>query len=270
MNRIFKIFFTLLFAVLFSLPSFASNLGITVISDVHLSSDKQNNKMTPSIKRLIEAVEQANSNTSDFVVFLGDNVSGASKYDIAMFAKVIKRLKKPYYVLVGNRDINRGKSVNKKEFYRIVNKYSSNKLNALPCYKKYDDYILIFMSGVNETFPTTNGYYKEGELDFLDETLSKYSDKKAIIFQHFPVVEPKENRDLKTHKAEDYIAVLARHKNVLAVISGHYHYENVTKDDLNVTHISVGGLLKGEYEQIKFFKNKDGSYSITERIIEVE
>ena len=252
-----------------TLSAFAKNESITVISDVHLSSDKQNNTLTPSIKKLKEAVKQANEDTSDCVVFLGDNVQGGSKYDIAMFAKVIKKLNKPYYVIPGNRDINRGKNVNRKEFYRIVNKFSSNKIKKIPSYAKQNDYIFIFMSGVNETIPSYRGYYKEDELIFLNETLTKFKDKKAVIFQHFPLILPKEDPNRKTVKPENYLEVLNKHKNVLAVVSGHFHLENISEED-NIKHISVGALTNNEYEQIKIFKNKDNTYSITTKILNIE
>lgn len=271
MKNFFKLFaITLLCFILQTSLVLAKTEGITVISDVHLSFDKQNNKMTPSVKRLLNAVNQANSDTSDCVVFLGDNVQGANKLDVAMFAKIIQKLNKPYYVLAGNRDIAKSKDLTKKEFYRIVNKFSSNKIKELPSYKKQGEYIFVFLSGVNETFPTYRGYYKNEELAFLDKTLTKFKDKKVVIFQHFPVIPPKEDETRQTVKPELYLDVLSRHDNVLAVVSGHYHKENITEAE-GIKHISVGALSQnGEYEQIKIFKNKNGTSTITARILSVE
>lgn len=256
--------------LLFQLACFAKNEGITIISDTHLSGDKQNNQMTPSVDKLLKAVYQANADTSDCVVFLGDNVQSANRLDVALFAKIIKRLKKPYYVVVGNRDISKNKNMDKKEYYRIINKFSSNKIKKLPTYKKQGDFIFVFLSGVNETFPTYKGYYKQSELDFLDSTLSSFKDKKVVIFQHFPVVPPGEDETRQTVKPELYLDVLAKHDNVLAVVSGHYHKENVTVEN-GIRHISAGALFsKGEYEQIKIFKNKNGTYTVTTKILSVE
>ncbi len=269
MKRLLKFFTVFLFLYLFQNLACAENIGITLISDVHLVADKKENKMTPSIKKLIDAVEMANADTSKYVVFLGDNTGGGNKYDIAMFSKVIKKLNKPYFVLAGNRDINRGKNVDKKEFYRIVNKFSSNKVKKLPSYKKEGEYVFVFMGGLNETFPTYNGYYKDDELLFLDKTLTKFKDKKVIIFQHFPVVPPKEDENRATYKKEEYTKILKRHDNVLAIVSGHYHHENIIEEG-NIKHISVGALIQGEYEQIKIFKNKNGSYTITTKILNLE
>lgn len=270
MKNLLKLFTTLILFFAVSVPCFAKNESVTIISDICLSSDKSENKMTPSIRRLINAVNQANADTSDSVVFLGNNVSSANKYDTAMFAKIIKRLNKPYYVLVGNRDVNRTKYIDKKEFYRIVNKYSSNRLKTTPSYKKQGDLVFVFMSGVNETFSTYKGYYKDKELDFLNDTLSKFKDNKVIIFQHFPVVSAFEDDARKTVKLENYLEVLNRHNNVLAVISGHMNKEEIADDENGVKHINVGALSKGEYEQIKIFKNKDNTYTITAKIYNAE
>lgn len=270
MKNVLKILLVLFFVFTFAYPSFAKSEGVTVFSDIALNSDKKDNRMTPSIKMLINAINQANADTSNTVVFLGNNVSSANKHDIAMFSKVIRKLNKPYFVLCGNKDINRAKNINKKEFYRIVNKYSSNALRTSPSYKRQGDYIFVFMSGVNQTFSTYKGYYKEAELDYLDKILTRFKNKKVIIFQHFPVLSAFDDSSKKTFRTEDYIKVLNRHNNVLAVISGHMNKEEIIKDANNVTHINVGALSKGEYEQIKIFKNNDGTHSITARIYNVE
>lgn len=270
MKNVLKFLIVFIFLCGLICPSYAKNEGITVISDIALNSDKKDNRMTPSIKNLIEAINQVNNDTSSTVVFLGNNVSSANKHDIAMFAKVTKKLNKPYYVLCGNKDINRAKNINKKEFYRIVNKYSSNKLKTSPSYKKHGEYVFVFMSGVNQTFSTYKGYYKEFELDFLDKTLNKFKNNKVIIFQHFPVVSEFKDTSRKTYKAEDYIKVLNRHNNVLAVISGHMGKEEIFEDENGVKHINIGSLSKGEYEQIKIFKNKDNTYSIVPKIYNIE
>ncbi len=259
-----------LLVVLNASQCFAKSTTINVISDAHLVSNKTENKMTPSISNLIKAVSMSNNDNSNYVVFLGDNVNSADRIDVAMFSKVINKLKKPYFVVAGNRDISKSKNMNKKEYFRIVNKFSSNKIRHLPSYKKEDDLIFIFLAGVNETFPSMKGYYKIDEVDFLDKTLTKYKDKKAVIFQHFPVIPPKDDDLRLTAKPELYLDVLAKHNNVLAIVSGHYHVENIQNVN-GVKHISVGPLYQtGEFEQIKIFKNKNSTYSITAKILNVE
>jgi len=247
----------------------ADDHSISVISDVHLNSDKTNNKMTPSIKNLLEAVEIVNKSNSCCVVFLGDNLQSANRYDLAMFAKIIKKINKPVYVAVGNRDLSKTKGLMKKNYYRILNKFSNNELKTVPSYKKQGDLIFIFLSGVNEAIPSYRGYYKLAELDYLDKTLTKFKDKKVIIFQHFPIIEPKFDETRTIVKPENYLKVLAEHDNVLAVVSGHYHTEKVTESE-GVKHISTGALFNSEFEQIKVIQSKNGKYTITAKVYTVE
>ena len=271
MKNILRLIIVLFFAFFIQMQAISKDVTITVISDAHIKSDKKDNTMTPSIAKLLKAIEQTNIDSSDYVIFLGDNVQNADRVDTAMFSKIIKKLNKPYYTVIGNRDISKTRGMDKKEYFRIVNKFSSNKTSKMPCYKRADDLIFIFLSGVNETFPTYKGYYKAYELEFLDKTLDKFKDKKAIIFQHFPVIPPCEDEMRQTYKPEEYIDILNRHSNVLAVVSGHYHRENVIEDENKVKHISVGALSQTEeYEQIKIYDNKDGTYSITATILSVQ
>ena len=253
MKNILKLIILFCFIFTFQVKAVSKDITLTVISDAHIKADKKENSLTPSIDN-----------------FLGDNVQNANRIDIAMFAKIINRLNKPYYAVMGNRDIGKTKGVDKKEYYRIINKFSKNKISKLPCYKRADDFIFIFLSGVNETFPTYKGYYKAYELEFLDKTLEKFKDKKAVVFQHFPVIAPGEDEMRSTYKPENYLETLKKHDNVLAVVSGHYHRENVIESD-GIKHISVGALCDGgEYEQIKIYDNNDGTYSITATILSVQ
>ncbi|MCD8024933.1 MAG: metallophosphoesterase, partial [Candidatus Gastranaerophilales bacterium] len=149
-----------LFLFFISLPVFAQNITIAVVSDVNLSVDKKENKMTPSIQKLLNFTGQANQYGADYVVFLGDNLKSADRISLAMFSKIINKLKSPYFVTVGNNDLSKTKEITHKEYYRILNKFSSNQIKKLPSYKKTDDLVFIFLSGANETFATYNGYYK--------------------------------------------------------------------------------------------------------------
>lgn len=270
MKKVLKLFTVFLCAIVVQSACFAKNFSITIISDAHLSADKEQNHMTSSVKKLLSAVKQANVDTSKYVVYLGDNVQSANRHDIALFSKIIAKTKKPYFVVLGNRDVSKSRNINKKEYYRILNKFSSNKLKNLPSYKKEGEFVFIFLSGVNETFPSYRGYFKKAELSFLGETLTKFKDKKIIIFQHFPVVPPKEDEDRKTVRVEDYLNIISKHQNILAVVSGHYHTESIQTDENGIKHISVPALSSGEYEQIKIFKNKNSSYTITTKILNVD
>ena len=103
----------------------------------------------------------------------------------------------------------------------------------------------------------------------MEQTLTKFKDKKVIIFQHFPIIPPSESETKQTVKAENYLNVISKHNNILAIVSGHYQEEDI-KEVNGIKHISIGSLAKdGEYEQIKIYKNKDNSYTITTKILTV-
>ena len=86
--------------------------------------------------------------------------------------------------------------------------------------------------------------------------------KSVIIFQHFPVIYP-DGVDLKTHKTyrvEDYKEVLAKHNNVLAIITGHFHTNSETMEN-GVYHISSPSILSipQSYKVIDIVTTKDFS-----------
>ena len=146
MKNILRLIIVLFFAFFIQMQAISKDVTITVISDAHIKSDKKDNTMTPSIAKLLKAIEQTNIDSSDYVIFLGDNVQNADRVDTAMFSKIIKKLNKPYYTVIGNRDISKTRGMDKKEYFRIVNKFSSNKTSKMPCYKRADDLIFIFLS----------------------------------------------------------------------------------------------------------------------------
>ena len=113
-----------------------------------------------------------------------------------------------------------------------------------------------------EAIPGSTGYYREDTLKWLDEKLTKNEKKSVIIFQHFPVIYP-DGVDLKTHKTyrvEDYKEVLAKHNNVLAIITGHFHTNSETMEN-GVYHISSPSILSipQSYKVIDIVTTKDFS-----------
>ena len=119
MKKLFKILCLLLFLA-FNQAVFAEDKTIAVISDVHLSSDKSGeNKMTPSINNLLKAVDIINQGNFEDVFFLGDNLIFANRYNLEMFEKLIKGMKKQTYVTVGKRVLGKTKGLLKKDYKKI-------------------------------------------------------------------------------------------------------------------------------------------------------
>ena len=57
-----------------------------------------------------------------FVIFTGNNIAKPNPNDLKEFLKIIKDLKVPYYLTIGNKDVNKSKDLSKKEYVQIVSK----------------------------------------------------------------------------------------------------------------------------------------------------
>lgn len=242
----------------------AEDITFTVISGTCLQSDKTNNKMTPIIENLLTAKRDINKSNTRFVAFLGDNINRADNYDLVMFAKVINKISKPVYVGIGEHDVIKVKNVDKKSYYRLLNKFSKNKIKKVPSAKKINGYVFVFMDGVLEFVPGPNGNYKEGELIWLDNVLTKYENKKVIILQHFPVFSPTEGKEALG--SDEYKKVLSKHNNVKAVISGHINFGDDFTDENGVKHMSLPALKDGKYKVINVKDNGNDIFIDTKTI----
>ncbi len=232
------------------------SLKIVQLSDVHYttSSPNRGSRMLADSRNLLEdAIYQINKmDDVDVVVFSGDSINSPLKNDLISFAKIANRLKYPWYYALGNHEVSVSGDFTKEKYFRIVEalnlNYSSLTVHDVAVRPYYviapkKDYKVIFLDGVIDTRITANGEFTEKQLKWLDEKLTAYKNEKVIIVQHFPVVEPCKSMLHKTLDAKEYLEVLDKHNNVVAVLSGHYHCAKVTQRN-NVLHISSPSLVQ--------------------------
>lgn len=231
----------ILFNLFFSCE--AKNAKFIQVTDVHLTSN--------NFQYLQQFVEDVNKNYKDidFIVFTGDNIDNANSKDLELFLDIINNLKIKPYVLVGNHDLFKSNSMSKENYMCLVQKklglYHSNKPNYV---FKDKDIVFIAMNGVKEVIPSSKGYYRQDELIWLDKMLSKYSNKKVVILQHFPLL----TTIVKGHNMygrENYEQILKKHTNVISIISGHYH-ENREQKDGEIYHIITKNFSNNKYYKI--------------------
>ena len=119
--------------------------------------------------------------------------------------------------------------------------------------------------------PNNNGYYRKDTLAWLDRKLTKYNKYPVVILQHFPIVPPKDIKSHRTYQAEEYLAMLGKHHNVIAVIAGHYHINGEIMQD-GVYHITSPTLLNNphQYKIIDISTVKGFSSMIYTQLKEVE
>lgn len=231
MKRILSLFLTSLCLVT---AVEAKDLRFAQISDVRYSEEN-----SAPLQAVIKEINKQKN--VEFTVFTGDNISKPSIAELESFLDEAKKLNKPFYIVLGDKDVNKLKHLSKAEYIKIIQK---NVRKYKPETQNYtfekNGVIFIVADGSKDVIPSTNGYYKDDVLAILDEELGKYPEKNVIIFQHFPVIPPSNKESYYTFKPESYMAVLAKHKNVKSVISGHFGVNSEITYN-GVTHITTAG-----------------------------
>lgn len=231
MKRILSLFLTLL---CFVSAVQAKDLRFAQISDVRYSLEND-----AALKAVIKDINKQKN--VEFAVFTGDNIAKPSPELLESFLSEAKKLKMPFYIVIGDKDVNKLKHMSKAEYIQIVKKnvrgYKPEKQNYI--FEK-EKVIFIVADGSKDVIPSPNGYYKDDVLEFVDTELSKYPNNNVIILQHFPIIPPSNKESHYTFKPESYLAVLAKHKNVKAVISGHFGV-NSEKTYNGIVHITTAG-----------------------------
>lgn len=263
----FLIKFVFIFTVSFFLVQHgadAANVKFVQVTDSHLSTATNGysqRDVATSKETLERTIKDINTLKGiDFVAFTGDNIDTASSKDLKLFLQIANRLKVPYYVVIGNHEVFKSQDFDKKEYMRIVRKYSKNcrARNANYSFEKRGIVFLV-VDGAKEVIPGPSGYYKKDTLNWLDKKLTHYKNKKIVILQHFPIVEPYYNRSHTTYNVKDYEDVLKKHSNVVAIFSGHYHANAENKQD-GIYHVSTPSLVEAphNYKVVEVnIKNKD-------------
>ena len=252
MKTLLKITFLLVITMFLSpLVVEARTVKFVQITDSHFSTagaESSQREVEYSKSVLEKTVKDINSLKGvDFVAFTGDNIDTANPEDLKLFLGIANRLKVPYYVVIGNHEVFKSQKFDKKEYMKIVCKYSK------ACRAKSANYVFekngivfVVVDGAKEVIPGPSGYYKKDTLKWLDKKLTKYKNRTVVILQHFPIVEPYRNRTHTTYNISDYEAVLKKHDNVIAIFSGHYHANAEVKKD-GIYHVSTPALIESPY-----------------------
>jgi len=178
---------------------------------------------------------------------------------------------------LGNHDVGINGGISKQEAMKLWMENSTLRnlrnlyFNQNSFYYSYipnKNFLILFMDGVIDNEITANGYFPREELVWLNNQLKNNPDKKVIIVQHFPVVEPFKSTTHVVRNADEYLGILDKYSNVVAVLSGHYHAAKITQRK-NVLHISTPALIEypNAFRKIKI-TNLSDSTKIEIRTIE--
>lgn len=216
-----KFFGVLILFLLSTTLVFSADMRFVQVDGLYFNTSK-----TASFQSLIEKINSERN--VDFVVFSGNNISNPNRENLKNFLFEAKKLKKPYYVILGQKDVSKQKDLSKEQYMKIVSKKNrSHKKIKTPNYVfKKNNVIFVVADGSKDVIPTANGYYKEDVILWLDEQLDFYKDKNVVILQHYPIVPPIKKETHYTYKADEYLRLLTEHNNVKAVVAGHFGANN--------------------------------------------
>ena len=230
MKKFFSLFMVYL---VLTTTAFAKDLRFVQITDVRYS--KTNNAET--LSKVIQDINKQKD--IDFVVFTGDNIDRPDVEYLKDFLSEAKKLHKPFYVCIGDKDVNKHKDLSKKDYQKILRKkVRSIKAKETNYIFEKNGVVFFVVDGAKDVIPGTNGYYKDDVVEWVDANLDLYNNKNIVILQHFPLLAPEDNEGYATFKPQKYIEALEKHTNVKAVITGHF---GVNKEETvnGITHITT-------------------------------
>lgn len=231
-------------------PSSAEELTFAQVGDVRYSLD--NGYLDKYLYFLSSSIRKK---FPEFVVFLGDNVNKSREEDVIGFMRAIHSIRTPYYLVLGNEDAHKMSGIDKENFLDIVTTFNRNQDDNKRYYyfKPNSDFVCVVLD-VNPDFaPSKHSELPEEQLEWLDKLLTKYANKKFIIFQHSPLVPPRSDYKLSMVNTEKYENLLKKHSNIVAISSGHYSQNAVSQDENGIRHISAPAFkdMPHSYQLIK-------------------
>jgi 3',5'-cyclic AMP phosphodiesterase CpdA len=226
-----------------------NTLNIVQFTDVHIDTKTKsdNQRMLDYSSDLLkDAVNKVNDISSvDVVIFSGDVSNKPVESEFLKFVDMADRLNTKWIYAPGNHDVGIFGGLSKKR----INQLLSNKLPYFSkdvlyySYKPNNKFLILMLDGVIDNMLTSNGSFPEKELNWMEEQIKNNPDKKILLVQHFPVVEPTESNSHKVFNANKYLQIIDKYSNVIAVLSGHYHVSKITQRK-NVLHISTSSLIE--------------------------
>lgn len=243
-----KVLAILFFILMFSSgAAFCEEIKIVHFSDIHLDTknpDKTVRKFAQSVSMFKKAIQKTNKLKPDIVVISGDMVNKPLESEFDIFLDTAKAFDTQFYPIMGNHDVGVAGGLTKKI---IIEKLNKNcpwlKLSSSNYFVVKGEYLFVFMDGTNEREITSKGTFSNEALQFLDKLLSHYSDKKAIIVQHFPLMPPFKSPSHEVTNRDEYLDVIDKHDNVIMMLSGHYHASRAIERN-NVLYVSTPAMIE--------------------------
>lgn len=209
-----------------------------VVTDTHyaLREHSGTRYYGDSIAKMREAIAKFNSADLDFIIELGDmkdmpaneNAEQTLRF-LTDIEREYKRFDGPSYHVLGNHDMD---CISKEEFLKHTTNvgsttgksYYSFTANGYRCIVLDANFNLDSTPYSRGNFHWTKAMIPAFELEWLERELSSHKRQPTLIFIHqmldsFSTV----SKNLCVNNADEVVALLERHNQVLAVMQGHHH-----------------------------------------------
>jgi len=216
-------------------------MKIVHISDIHISIEKvyktvdTNKLFTNSINHINQLQYHI-----DFVLISGDLVQNGTIEEYLTLKDLLKQLKVPYFLLVGNHDNRK----NLKKVFSDLDYYEDNFCNFT-----LDNFPLKIIGLDSTTENEVHGTLCRNRLNWLENELNKRPSKPTLIFLHHPPIplgiEDMDKVNLK-NGIEEFKNIIKKNPQIKAIGCGHIHRSSFTLWN-NTTVISVASTAHQMY-----------------------
>lgn len=239
-RKLFKkailLIFSILFSLLDTLPAKAGEpFRFVVLTDIHINAKKPD-----AIEDLRHSVDQINaSDHIDFILVTGDIADEGDRASLLEAREGLNRLKKPYYIIMGNHDQKWSES-GCMDFKNIFG-YERFRLN----HKGY----LFLGFGCGPMIRMALGHISPEDIDWLKKKLSRNGKHGEPVFlvTHIPMLP----QDMDNwYDVTDAV----RAYPIKAFINGHYHINRYLTYDgipafINIANLRRKGHQFGQYNE---------------------
>ena len=240
----------------------AKSVKFVQVTDVMYGKNNANEILEKAVKDINEMKD------IDFVVFTGDNTAGANLDYLQGFVKTVQKLNKPFYMVVGDRDVAKSKHLEKevyaKKLHKLLGRKSPETLNYT--FKK-GNVTFIVVDGAKDFITMPNGYFNSTTLEWLENQIKLNKDNKIVLLQHFPVANKTNNDLLYTANAVQYLKLINQYDNIISVVAGHFN--KTDEVSLNgIYYIVTPSLQQNCYKIIEI--DEDNGYQIFTSLVKMD
>lgn len=216
--------------------------SFAVATDIHWSSSDSVSKVghmyNYSNQLLADLVSTINAEDVNFTILLGDLTDNGQSYEFDTVSEHLNDLDKPFYTVIGNHDKFEGSWVTKwADLFHENTTYSFD----------FSGWHFIVLDSANDTNPN-QGILTKDIMKWLQDDLKAHNAMPTIICLHFLVNELPELPTIPgwspyIDNRKEFKDLLDNYPNVVAVLSGHGHFNSITCND-SVAYIETASIIQ--------------------------